>query len=826
MTPAYEVVVDPARLAAHEPDPQRRHQHGVRPTISASPAASRTSRTARRRSTCAAISRISTRCAISRSSRSGSAAFGASRTRPARSRELSGRAFGAARSRQPVDAPATRWCASATWPPSRRLRAAAAVRANQRPARAVPAGAKVVRRAAKSTPRTTCFARCRRSSGSSRKSTFNVINVQSKFTEQQIEIVMRTLMEAILLTGLAMIFFLRSWRSAIVVCVSIPTSLAIADHRDEADASDARHDLAAWDVAGHRNPRRRLDRRPREHRAPFYRAQAAAGGGGDRGREEIGAAAVVITLVDVVVFLPIAFIQGQVGRQIAEFAIVVVISTLTSLFVSFTVTPTLAGLWALRSHWKPWRVVDWFGDKFDDARTWYTRRACCRGASTTAGSWRSSAPARSCWRSRWSRSASSARSSFRPSTAARSYIQLMYPIGTPLQTVETGMFTLERKLIDKPDVVREHGRRGRVRRVVRRIRDPEQRRTDSRLAQGRPQTFDQLLGRRSSKQDRAAKRCRAACRRSSFRRPGRAAVTRSPIDFLVTDLTGGDPTPYAQKVARPAAARSRGDERQQHRHPARAGDLDPVRPQQGAGARRRSRPGGAGGRRGIRRQRRDAVRDAAGLEQVQVIYPRVVPDELDALKSVADPVADRRHRLPRRHRALRLDADVAADHAHRSQQRRSRQRELRAGLVAVGRRERSAEAPAVAASAAEHRRASRRRSASKISCIRRWSAWGSSMIVSVILVYLLDGRALQQLRLAVHHHLLGAGRGHRRDRRALPDAPDAEPLLADRHHSADRHRDEERHPVGRLRQHAAQPRARQAVGDQARARTRDSARSS
>ena len=57
---------------------------------------------------------------------------------------------------------------------------------------------------------------------------FNVVNVQSKFTEQQIEIVVRTLMEAILLTGIAMVFFLRSWRNAIVVCVSIPTSLAIA----------------------------------------------------------------------------------------------------------------------------------------------------------------------------------------------------------------------------------------------------------------------------------------------------------------------------------------------------------------------------------------------------------------------------------------------------------------------------------------------------------------------------------------------------------------------------------------------------------------------
>src|SRR5581483_8261066 len=88
-----------------------------------------------------------------------------------------------------------------------------------------------------------------------------------------------------------------------------------------------------------------------------------------------GAAAVVITLVDVVVFFPIAFIQGQVGRNISEFAIVVVISTLTSLFVSFTITPTLAGLWALKSNWKPWKPIDWFGEKFDQVRDWYTHRA-------------------------------------------------------------------------------------------------------------------------------------------------------------------------------------------------------------------------------------------------------------------------------------------------------------------------------------------------------------------------------------------------------------------------------------------------------------------
>jgi HAE1 family hydrophobic/amphiphilic exporter-1 len=61
-----------------------------------------------------------------------------------------------------------------------------------------------------------------------------------------------------------------------------------------------------------------------------------------KGRNEIGFAAVAITLVDVVVFVPIALSGGLIGNILREFAVVVVISTLLSLFVSFTVTPLLA----------------------------------------------------------------------------------------------------------------------------------------------------------------------------------------------------------------------------------------------------------------------------------------------------------------------------------------------------------------------------------------------------------------------------------------------------------------------------------------------------
>lgn len=61
-----------------------------------------------------------------------------------------------------------------------------------------------------------------------------------------------------------------------------------------------------------------------------------------RGRNEIGFAALAITFVDVSVFLPLAVIGGIIGNIMRQFSIVVVIATLMSLFVSFTLTPLLS----------------------------------------------------------------------------------------------------------------------------------------------------------------------------------------------------------------------------------------------------------------------------------------------------------------------------------------------------------------------------------------------------------------------------------------------------------------------------------------------------
>lgn len=203
---------------------------------------------------------------------------------------------------------------------------------------------------------------------------FDVAEVQSDYTRSQLTGVIHALIEGIVLTGLAMLFFLRSWRNAVVVMIAIPVSLGVT--------------LGAMKLAGFTidvvsllgmtliigilvdDSIVVLENTDRRHEAGEPPRLAAL-----RGREEIGLAAVVITLVDVVVFAPIAFLPGIVGRFLNEFGLVVVTATLSSLAVSFTVTPALAGNWSLKSQWKPPGFIDAFTRTFERLRTWYGTRA-------------------------------------------------------------------------------------------------------------------------------------------------------------------------------------------------------------------------------------------------------------------------------------------------------------------------------------------------------------------------------------------------------------------------------------------------------------------
>ncbi len=69
-----------------------------------------------------------------------------------------------------------------------------------------------------------------------------------------------------------------------------------------------------------------------------------------RGSRQIGFAVVTSTLVVVAVFLPIAFIQGNVGRLFSEFAVAVAFSMLFSGLIALTLTPMMCSRFLKPSH--------------------------------------------------------------------------------------------------------------------------------------------------------------------------------------------------------------------------------------------------------------------------------------------------------------------------------------------------------------------------------------------------------------------------------------------------------------------------------------------
>ena len=89
-----------------------------------------------------------------------------------------------------------------------------------------------------------------------------------------------------------------------------------------------------------------------------------------KGRNEIGFAAVAITLVDVVVFLPISLVSGLAGKIFREFGLTVVVATLLSLLVSFTLTPMLAARFGRAHETIKFKPLRWISDKFEAFQDW------------------------------------------------------------------------------------------------------------------------------------------------------------------------------------------------------------------------------------------------------------------------------------------------------------------------------------------------------------------------------------------------------------------------------------------------------------------------
>jgi len=200
---------------------------------------------------------------------------------------------------------------------------------------------------------------------------FDIADDQSIFTMAAARAVMEDLMLAILLVAAVMFLFLHSVRTSLIVMVSIPCSLTTAfvvmwifgmslNLFTLLALSLVIGILVDDSIVVLENIYHHLEKGEDKLTASI------------RGRNEIGFAAISITFVDIVVFVPLALTTGLIGDIIRGFSIIILVSTLTSLLVSFTVTPILASRFAKLESIDSQSLLNRFGKVFEGAFKWLT----------------------------------------------------------------------------------------------------------------------------------------------------------------------------------------------------------------------------------------------------------------------------------------------------------------------------------------------------------------------------------------------------------------------------------------------------------------------
>ena len=207
--------------------------------------------------------------------------------------------------------------------------------------------------------------------------TFIIADDSTDNTIAAVNSVVFDLILAVILVSLVMLLFLRSFRNSLIVIVAIPTSLVTAfavmwllgytlNLMTLLAMSLIIGILVDDAVVVLENIQKHLDKGKEKRTASLD------------GRMEIGFAALSITLVDVVVFLPILFLQVFVADMLKQFSVVVVTSTLTSLLVGFTLTPWLASRIGKKEDLQPTnffnRFLLWFEHQLENFTNWYGRQ--------------------------------------------------------------------------------------------------------------------------------------------------------------------------------------------------------------------------------------------------------------------------------------------------------------------------------------------------------------------------------------------------------------------------------------------------------------------
>ncbi len=169
----------------------------------------------------------------------------------------------------------------------------------------------------------------------------SIVRDQSEFILSSVRTVEEHLILGAILASLAVLFFIGDWRSTLIASVAIPTSIiATFILMDLAHFTLNNMTLLALALAVGvviddaivvlENITRHIE----EEKIPALKAAHI-------GTQEIGLAVMATTLSLIIIFLPMAYMEGIIGRFLRSYGLTVAFAIGVSLFVAFTLTPML-----------------------------------------------------------------------------------------------------------------------------------------------------------------------------------------------------------------------------------------------------------------------------------------------------------------------------------------------------------------------------------------------------------------------------------------------------------------------------------------------------
>lgn len=196
-----------------------------------------------------------------------------------------------------------------------------------------------------------------------------VVRDMSDFILSSVHTVEEHLLLGALLASLAVLLFIGNWRSTIISSVAIPSSIiATFILMDAANFSLNIMTLLALALAVGvviddaivvlENITRHIEDKDSS-------GEKAA----REGTREIGLAVMATTMSLVIIFLPLAYMQGMVGRFLRSYGLTVAFAIMVSLFVAFTLTPMLSSRFLVKEEGRS-RLQQ----KVDELNNWLKER--------------------------------------------------------------------------------------------------------------------------------------------------------------------------------------------------------------------------------------------------------------------------------------------------------------------------------------------------------------------------------------------------------------------------------------------------------------------